>query len=50
VTIGYLSTRDGEGAVDGFVPLLLTAVDGRSVAVAGIVVTVAVLGWTQHAG
>jgi MFS family permease len=33
-------------AVDGFVPLLLTAVDGRSVAVAGIVVTLAVLGWT----
>jgi MFS family permease len=33
-------------AVDGFVPLLLTAVDGRSVAVAGIVVTLAVVGWT----
>jgi MFS family permease len=33
-------------AVDGFVPLLLTAVDGRSVSTAGIVVTVAVLGWT----
>jgi predicted MFS family arabinose efflux permease len=33
-------------AVDGFVPLLLTAVDGRSVAVAGIVVTVATLSWT----
>jgi MFS family permease len=33
-------------AVDGFVPLLLTAVDGRSVAVAGIVVTLAVAGWT----
>ncbi len=33
-------------AVDGFVPLLLTAVDGRSVSAAGIVVTVAVLGWT----
>jgi len=33
-------------AVDGFVPLLLTAVDGRSVGAAGIVVTVAVLGWT----
>lgn len=33
-------------AVDGFVPLLLTVVDGRSVAVAGIVVTLAVVGWT----
>jgi MFS family permease len=33
-------------AVDGFVPLLLTAVDGRSVAAAGIVVTLAVVGWT----
>jgi hypothetical protein len=33
-------------AVDGFVPLLLTAVDGRSVAAAGVVVTVAVLSWT----
>ncbi len=33
-------------AVDGFVPLLLTTVDGRSVSAAGIVVTVAVLGWT----
>jgi predicted MFS family arabinose efflux permease len=33
-------------AVDGFVPLLLTAVDGRSVTAAGVVVTVAVLSWT----
>ena len=33
-------------AVDGFVPLLLTAVDGRSVSAAGIVVTLAVVGWT----
>jgi MFS family permease len=33
-------------AVDGFVPLLLTAVDRRSVSAAGIVVTVAVVGWT----
>jgi MFS family permease len=33
-------------AVDGFVPLLLTAVDHRSVSAAGIVVTLAVVGWT----
>ena len=33
-------------AVDGFVPLLLTAIDRRSVSAAGIVVTVAVLSWT----
>jgi MFS family permease len=33
-------------AVDGFVPLLLTAVDGRGVAAAGIVVTVATASWT----
>ncbi len=33
-------------AVDGFVPLLLTSVDHRSVAAAGIVVTPAVLCWT----
>jgi hypothetical protein len=36
-------------AVDGFVPLLLTSVDRRSVPAAGIVVTLAVLavlGWT----
>lgn len=33
-------------AVDGFVPLLLTAVDARSVSTAGIVVTLAVLSWT----
>ena len=33
-------------AVDGFVPLLLTAVDRRGVGAAGIVVTLAVLSWT----
>jgi hypothetical protein len=33
-------------AVDGFVPLLLTTVGGRSVSTAGIVVTLAVLCWT----
>jgi predicted MFS family arabinose efflux permease len=33
-------------AVDGFVPLLLTTVDGRSVGAAGVVVTLAVLCWT----
>ncbi len=33
-------------AVDGFVPLLLTAVGGRSISAAGIVVTLAVLSWT----
>ncbi len=33
-------------AVDGFVPLLLTSVDGTGVAAAGIVVTVATAGWT----
>jgi len=33
-------------AVDGFVPLLLTTVGGRSVSTAGIVVTLAVLSWT----
>jgi len=33
-------------AVDGFVPLLLTAVDRRSVGAAGVVVTLAVLSWT----
>jgi MFS family permease len=33
-------------AVDGFVPLLLTAVDARSVSAAGVVVTLAVLCWT----
>jgi MFS family permease len=34
-------------AVDGFVPLLLTAVDRRGVGAAGIVVTLAVLSWTS---
>jgi MFS family permease len=33
-------------AVDGFVPLLLTAVDRRGVGAAGIVVTLATLSWT----
>jgi MFS family permease len=33
-------------AVDGFVPLLLTAVDKRGVGAAGVVVTLAVLAWT----
>jgi hypothetical protein len=36
-------------AVDGFVPLLLTAVYRRGVGAAGIVVTLAVLSWTLGA-
>lgn len=36
-------------AVDGFVPLLLTAVDRRSVSAAGLVVTLAVLSWAAGA-
>jgi MFS family permease len=33
-------------AVDGFVPLLLTSVDHRSVPAAGVVITLAILSWT----
>jgi MFS family permease len=45
-TMALFCCAFGFFAVDGFVPLLLTAVDGRVAAAAGIVVTVATGSWT----